>query len=434
MVIRDGLSTDKKFLLSTSVRHDNVYVEGDLFFSIVSAYNLYKKTQSLEGYKHIQTPDGFYLALTAFGADVDVAGGAEYPTLTSDEVRNCSINELSDKLTTEEKEYLREMYNIKFKPPIEDILREYCKERYIDISECIDTWRLQPDIDAISYAITSNRATQEGVTPLIGRPVKLCVPTSNLSKRRFPGIMTQYHENRVQIHKDADFFIAYDSAGNELTNFPPEKAISHLKEAGMSYVISGFNENGKFIVDDVLCWNDIWLFRRPLSERLQLLWHFHDFVEETLIVRNENEYEIAHKELGSVLFRNLNSPFAPASVDNSVKVVEADTPMILEVVGKRGGKQNSYFATGDKRIVFKAPKNMTREERGKLVEVSKDGEILQVLEESDEINYWSDLANEWGMPQDYERYSKKRNPPVSKWAIKREKKSLTDLVEMMKDD
>ena len=432
MVIRDGLSTDKKFLLSTSVRHDNVYVEGDLFFSVVSAYNLYKKTQSLEGYKHIQTPDGFYLALTAFGADVDVAGGAEYPTLTSKQVLLKSIEEIIDKLTVEEKEYLREMDNIQFKPPIEDILREYCKNRYIDISECIDTWRLQPDLEAISYAITSNRATQEGITPVIGKPVNLCAPVSNLSKRRFPGIMTKYHENRVQIHKDGDFFITYDSAGHELTNFPPEKAISHLKEAGMSYVISGFNEDGEFIVDDVLCWNDIWLFRRPLSERLQLLWHFYDFMEEMLVVRNEDEYEVAHKELGSVLFRNLNSPFDPASIDNSVKVVEADTPMILEITGKRGGKQNSYLATGDKRIVFKAPKIVTKEERGKLVEVSKDGVILQIFEEGDEINYWSDLANEWGMPLDYSEY---KRVPLSKWAVKEEeKKSLTDLVELMKDD
>jgi hypothetical protein len=264
----------------------------------------------------------------------------------------------------------------------------------------------------MAYALASSRALREGITPVIGIPLRTVAPSTDLGKIRYPGIATRYHKNMVHIHKDSDTFEIYDIAGNTVLD-----TLEHpdLLETGMSYVLEGFIENGLFIASDVLCWNDIWLNRRPLSERIKLLWHFFEFSEEIYMVKNKDELDKVKDELNIVNFRNLNAPYDPTAYDGAIKVEGDISTVILKVSGRRGGRNVSYLVTKDKKVVFEVPIPIEKEDRGDVVEVKRDGSVIRILEKAELPDAWIELSNKWDYPLNYDDYGLNKIIPKCKW-------------------
>lgn len=370
-------------------------------------------------YKYLRSPAGLSMALEPIGAKLDFSDGADYPELLSHEVYHALVNdeleEIEDKLTIEEKQYLNYIATYKFTPPREKILRTFCLDRGIDVGECIDTWHIQPETTAIAYALASKRARLEGITPVIGIPLKMVVPSTNVGKIRYPGVVTKYHKNKVHIHKDGELFEIYDVSGKQFgSNTSPPTGLS-LPQAGMSYVLEGFIEGNKFIASDILCWNDIWLFRRPLAERIKLLWHFFDFTEKVFVVRNQDELNKVKNELKVVNFRNLNSSYDPTAFDGAIKVEGDIETVILKVSGRRGGRKKSYLVTNDRKVVFEIPVQIEKQDRGDVVEVQRDGTVIRILEKQEHPDNWIELCNKWDYPLDYSTYGVDRLVPKCKW-------------------
>jgi hypothetical protein len=298
---------------------DDKHYDTDSFTTLMGAWKLLIVQGTVDAYKYLRSPAGFKMALEPIGAKMDFSDGAEYPTLTCDEVHDAliggNIDILADKLAVEEKMFLNYIETYNFHPPRERILKVICEEKHIDFDECIDTWHIQPDATGVAYALASRRAPLEGITPVIGIPLRTVAPSTDLGKMRFPAIATKYHTNMVHIHKDSDTLEIYDSVGKTVTD-----TLEHpdLLSTGMSYVLEGFIEDGLFIASDILCWNDIWLNRRPLHERIKLLWHFFEFTEETYIIKNRDELDKVKDELKIVNFRNLNAPYDPTAYDAKI--------------------------------------------------------------------------------------------------------------------
>lgn len=395
------------------------HYEDDLFSTLVGAWKLFLVHNTTETYKYLRSPAGVSMALEPLGTKLDFNDGADYSELTSTEVYNALINNNLDKilsqLTIEEKQYLNYIATYKFIPPRERILKTFCFDRGIDIKECIDTWHIQPETTAIAYALTSKRAQLEGITPVIGIPLKLVVPSENIGKLRYPGVVTKYHKNKIHIHKDGELFEIYDMSGKKIEpNFLLCPDLS-LHPTSMSYVLEGFVEDDKFIASDILCWNDIWLFRRPLSERIKLLWYFFDITEETFVVRNHDELKKVQNELKIINFRNLNAPYDPTALDGSIKVEGDIDTTILKVSGRRGGREKSYLVTNDKKIVFEIPVKIEKKDRGDVVEVKRDGTIIQILEKQQHPDSWIELCNKWDYPLNYDDYGKDKIIPKCTW-------------------
>jgi hypothetical protein len=410
------LSTNTKFVRKNS-RLDEDHYDNDLFSTLVGAWKLFLTYNTTDTYKYLRSPAGLLMALNPIGVKIDFSDGAEYPELLSHEVYNALINnrieEIEDKLTVEEKIYLNYIATQKFTPPREKILRTFCIDRGIDVQECIDTWRIQPETTAIAHALASKRARLEGITPVVGIPLKMVVPSTDVGKIRFPGVVTKYHKNKIHVHKDGELFEIYDMTGKKLDVLP--HSLVSPPDSGMSYVLEGFIEDDEFIAVDILCWNDIWLFRRPLAERIKLLWHFFDFTEETFIVRNRNELNKVKDELNIVNFRNLNAKYDPTAYDGAIKLEGDIETVILKVSGRRGGRTKSYLITNDRKVVFEVPVEIEREDRGDVVEVKRDGTVLQILEKEQIPDSWIELTNKWDYPLNYDDYGKDRVIPKCTW-------------------
>lgn len=414
-MIRDGLTTDPKLVKKTSKLDEENYND-DLFSTLVGSWKIYLTCYTTDTYKYLRSPFSLIMALNPIGTIIDFSDGAEHSELLSREVYEALINNkvevIEDRLTVEEKIYLNYIATQKFIPPREEILRTFCIDRDIDVEECLDTWHLQPDAVAISYALTSRKARLEGITPVIGIPLKMVAPSTDVGKIRFPGVVTKYHEEKVHIHKDGELFEVYDMSGKKL-DLSPHFLSSPV--SAMSYVLEGFIVNNKFVASDVLCWNDIWLFRRPLAERIKLLWHFFDFCEETFVVYNHDMLNKVKDELNTVTFRNLNAKYDPTAYDGAIKLEGDIKTMILKVSGRRGGRGKSYLVTSDRKVVFEVPVMIDKKDRGDVVEVKRDGTVLRILDKKQVPDSWIELVNKWDYPLNYDDYGKDRVIPLCTW-------------------
>jgi hypothetical protein len=223
----------------------------------------------------------------------------------------------------------------------------------------------------------------------------------------------------VQIHKDGSLLKVYEQ-GKEENMEIEEELYDFLMNIDGSYVVEGFYAGkDEFVVWDVLCWNDIWIFRRPLAERIKLLWHFSPNNETTLHAWNLNGLKYAEKEWNSkVILRNLNAPYD--LTDHSTHIFMGDMTVLLQVGGRRGGKSNAFLNSSDKKSVFSIPLVIDKEDWGDVVEVNEKGDVLKVMPDGFVPDSWDIVARKWDKPLIYEDWAHGIRLPRCNWISDKE--------------
>jgi hypothetical protein len=387
-----------------------------MFISIIHVCEIYMETQDASYSKYIRDPYGITLLLDPKGIHCSFQEGAEYPTLTCQQyyeaIMNDDLESILPLMTTKER-FWCDAFAGDLKLPRMDVIKAICKENRIDTKQATDTWIIQPNAEAMGFALASPRAMMEGVTPVIGIPLRQCMSTDMVDKIRFPGMVEEYHPNdeRIHIHKDGEIFAAYDKDGVQVNL--EDLVIAPLEEQ-MSFVISGFLHSNELIVDDILCWNDIWVYRRPLAERIDMLWRFPEYSTEKMIIRDHAELTEYLREQESVIFRNLNRAYDLSLRDCAIVVASDIQTCILQVGGRRGSKGISYLTTSDKKQVFEIPAPIAKEDRGDLIEVKRDGTVMGIVKNM-KPDGWSEVATKWGFELEYDKYGKYRRLPRCTW-------------------
>lgn len=397
---------------------EDEHYDVDSFITLVGAWKLLLVQGTVDAYKYLRSPESILMALEPIGRKMSFSTGADYPTLMSKEVFEALVDtdiDIEGRLTVEEKMYLNYIATYKFNVPRERVLRAICEEKHIDVDECIDTWHIQPDATAMAYGLASPRARTEGITPVIGIPLRTVAPSTDISKIRYPGVVSKYHKNIIHIHRDSEVFEIYDSAGNLQSTKNLEHPETLSKNPGTSYVLEAYIEDNEIIASDILCWNDIWFNRRPLGERLKLLWHFFEITEPIAVVRNRDELDKFKEEFKIVNFRNTNASYDPTAYGGAIKVEGDIETVLLKVAGRRGGRSTAYLVTNDKKVVFEVPVPIDKEDRGDVVEIKRDGSVVKILEDKQLPDGWIELSNKWDYPLNYDDYGKNRVIPKCKW-------------------
>jgi hypothetical protein len=353
-MIRDGITTDIKRIRRIPKKVDDVY-ETDYLESVVRAYDLFESLGSVEGAAYLRDPYAMILFLEPIGVKLpeNDENVPEDGVLTCQEyyeaVINDKIDEILPKLTVRERIFCNLAAEGKIKIPKDQAIHEICRKNGIDVRVAMDTWILQPDVEAISFALGSERAVLEGVTPALGIPLKTAYPSYTTSNIRFPAVVEKnpFRNKLVQVHRDAELFIVFDDEGKETVLDPKVKVA--LQNIASSYVVEGFINNfGQLIVWDLLCWNDVWLHRRPLTERVKMLWRFHEWNQERFVVRNWKELQQFEDDY---VLRNTNSPYNPASSTSHIFLTNETQTAVL-VVGGAKGKKTPCLVTIDKKPLF----------------------------------------------------------------------------------
>jgi hypothetical protein len=414
-VIRDGLLTTRKIQRTRKPR-PSPYKE-NLFYSLVNVYNNYETTGRKEFVRYLQDPYAILLLLNPIGvhlSEQDIASSvAGANTVTCQEyyeaVEENRIGDILSRLTSYERQWCSNLANNKPIYAASEVLREIAMDRNLLWQEIRDTWKLQPDPVAMSFAISAPRAKTEPVTPVIGIPYIHIHPSDQQNQIRFPCAVEPYSDELIQIHRDADLLEAYSN--NEVVEIDDAK--SELASINASYVVEALNTPGGLKIWDVLCWNDVWLHRRPLSERLNLLWHFHELTNERLILHNMEQIWDATNEYGTVVARNLNAPYDP-TLERAQILVNTQV-LRLRIGSRKGGGRKSYLNTSDGRAVFEYPEYLEKEDLGDVVEIDADGNILRLLPRHYGTDSWLEFKNKIKYEGEYEEYSAFKIPE-SKWA------------------
>lgn len=417
-MIRDGLSLNEKIIRRNAKDVETDYYKEDLLISVINLCEFYSETYDVTPAQYIKDPYGILLMLKPFGYQIDnfYKQSADIPTVTCKEyceaIESSQTDLLTLRMTEVEKFWCNAFANgFHFNPT--DVITAICKGNRIDIKQTLDCWRLQPNTEAMAFALGSPRALMEGVTPVIGIPLNLVVATDAVGKIRYPGIASKYRGKGelIQIHKDGEIFVAYDMDGVEIDLSTIN--VSPLEDQ-MSFVITGFLHHDELVVNDILCWNDIWLYRRPLAERIKMLWRFPEYTEENVIVRSPAELTDLLHERGRLTFRNLNRAYDPTLRDAIIRVATDVQTCTLSVRGRRGGRGLSYLTTSDNRAVFEIPARIEKEDRGDLIEVKRDGTVVRIVEDGSPDS-WAEVGVKWGFDLDYNLYSRYKRLPKCTW-------------------
>jgi hypothetical protein len=413
-IIRDGLTMKRKRLKKGAKSFEKLEYQENLLNSVINSIQLATIANKLSYFVYLKDPYALLLALTPMGVVKEVKGEQEYSVVTAKEyveaILSDSIDDLWPRMTAEEQDWCNFWANKRqeFNPLA--IVAECAQEWKLDVSNVLKTWIFQPDAVSIAFAVTSKRALVEHVTPTIGIPYVMIYPTDEVGKLRYPLCIDKAMAGyiHVQIHKDGDLFRVFDADsvlheyadGVEADDFElDEKVIERLKNIPHTYVVEGWYKNGELIIWDILCWNDIWLHERHLSERLQLLWHFHEFRGESLIVYNRDEIPTSSMYVG----RNLNAPYDPATRDSHIFIGEPT--IVLQIGGRRGGGKKTFLNTSDGRSIFTLPDYVEKEDRGDVVEVTCTGKVLRVLPKNTLPDTWMDVCIHLGLNPDYKTWS-----------------------------
>jgi len=419
LLIRDGIDTTGKKIIWNEKPKGMDY-KSDYFQSIVHAVASYKLENDTSHFRHIRDPYGISLLLRPKGGHIKQKPAA-IPTVTCQEYyeawENHSLNKLP--LTEAEIEFAREASTM-ILPTIE-IVKQISKSIHADVAEAVDTWKIQPDADAIGFGLGSSRAKREGITPVIGIPLKVAIPSKMTDFVRFPGFVEEnyYNMQQVHIHKDADMFIVYDKYENEIElpthlGHMTENVVDFLKETEISYVVEAFFDDSELIITDVLCLNDVWMFRRPLVERIALLWRFVPFCSEKLLVRDQTQLTTYLKDYKEITFKNANSPYDPTANNACIIMTDEMKTAILGVTGKKGGISKSYLTTSDGKRLFEVPLKIEKEDRGDKLEVRVDGTVIKVVGKRTVPDSWLEISNKWNLNDDFAEYENRRIPKC-KW-------------------
>jgi len=412
-MIRDGISTDVKRIGRAPKEIPEVY-ETDYLESVIRAHDLFFSTGSVVGARYLRDPYAIALFLEFFGRPVAPPTDSTPVDgeLTCKEYYEAVINDEMDKIVDKMTVRERLLCNLaandelgELKSKKEEIILEICRGNGIDIKSTMRCWVLQPDVEAISFALASKRAVLEGVTPVIGIPLRMIYPSYKTSNIRFPAVVEKnmFDGGLVHIHKDGELFEVWDEEGRARA-LAPDTA-TKLKNISSSYVVEGFINFGQFVIWDILCWNDVWVYRRPLTERVKMLWRFHEWNPERFVVRNWKELQGFED---NYILRNANSPYDPILNDSHIFLTEETQTAVL-VVGGAKGKKTPCLTTHDKKPLFELQVKIDREDYGDIVEVSKKGSVVQILQKGTAVDTYSEVMRKWNLP-DFEEYSIYRMP------------------------
>jgi hypothetical protein len=407
-MIRDGLNTNLKRTAGKRPREitTNDY-KTDFLSTIANFYEIFEISENIENSRYIYDPYGISLILDPIGVKIDIfpKKPPKYGEITCKEYYNAIINnkidEIKHKMTQKELLFCDLAAQNQLKPtPPREIVKLISKEIGADVKLALATYDIQPDADAIAFALGSPRAILEGITPVIGLPLKMCFPGYETHKIRFPALVekNKYDKSQlIHIHKDGVKIYVYNEDGN--TFHIPSPLEIKLKKIPSSFVIEGFIDNESFQVWDLLCWNDIWLHQRPLSERVQMLWRFHEWNMERFVVRSNKELL---KFQGDYILRNLNSVYNPTQLGSYIFLSETIQAGFLKVGGKRGHR-TPHLLTEDSRAVFQIDADIDKDDWGDVVEITQDGTVIKNLGKKAVPDTWSELDNKWGLI-DWEDY------------------------------
>jgi hypothetical protein len=418
------LTTKKKRLKKGAKSFEKMEYKENWLESVIKAVQLAIITGKLEYFTYLKDPYALLLVLTPIGVEREVDSDKEVNSVTAKEyveaVLGDDIDSIWDRMTPEEQDWCNFWANGRqdFNPL--DILKECAKAWKLSVDNVISTWYFQPDPISLVFGLTSPRAPLEHVTPVVGVPYVMISPSDNVQQLRFPLLINEsmHGYTHVQIHKDGDLFTAF-SKDEALKNYVEDsepmdlwldpKTFEYLKSIPHTYVVEGWYNGDDLVLWDVLCWNDIWLYERPLSERVKLLWHFHECRDAPLIVRNKTQIPKDSVYIG----RNLNAPYNPARRDTDITIGEAT--VLLRVGGRRGGGRKTYLNTDDGKSIFEVPFYVEKEDRGAVCEVTRDGKVLRILPRKTNVDSWADVCVHLGLHPDYEKYIYGRLLPKCDW-------------------
>jgi hypothetical protein len=423
-LIRDGLTMKKKRLRKGAKSFAKDEYKENWLDSVIKAIQLASITGKLEYFTYLKDPYSLLLALCPMGVEKEVDSTIEVNSVTAKEyveaVLSKNIEKIWDRMTAEEQDWCNFWAEGRQEFSPLDILVECAKAWNLSELNVINTWYFQPDPTSLVFAITSPRAPLEHVTPAVGVPYIMITPTDNVQQLRFPLCIHRSMPGfmHVQIHKDGDLFEVYEK-NDVLSEYLDEvKAVNHLlteeveeflKSIPHTYVVEGWYKEGELHIWDVLCWNDIWLHERPLSERMQLLWHFHEYRDEPLIVRYKDQIPNDFMYIG----RNLNTGYNPNRRDTDIYIGEPT--ILLRVGGRRGGGKKTFLNTSEGRSVFEVPFYVEKDDRGSVVEVTRGGKVVQILPKNTSPDTWIDVCIHLGLNPDYEAYTYGRMLPKAEW-------------------
>lgn len=424
-MIRDGLTMTKKRIRKGAKSFERMEYKENLLGSVVQAIQLAMITGKLEYFAHLRDPYALLLALSPIGVEKEVGSKQEYPILTAKEyveaVLNKNVEKIWPKMTVEEQDWCNFWAKERqdFGPML--ILKTCAQEWGLDVNNVLLTWKFQPDPTSVAFAVTAPRAKLEHVAPVVGVPYVMVVPSAEIGRMRFPICIDKFMSGymHVQIHKSGDLFNVFEreEVVNEyleqeqaINMLLPQRLEKELRAIPHSYVVEGWYLDGELIIWDVLCWNDIWLHERPLSERIKLLWHFQPYRNETLVLYSLRELPKDNQYVG----RNLNEIYDPTSQTSHIFVGEPT--ILLKVGGRRGGGRKTYLNTADGKAVFEIPFYVEKEDRGDVVEVTRDGRVLKILPRETIVDTWIDVCIHLGIDVPiYEEWSGDRMLPKVRW-------------------
>lgn len=403
-IIRDGLDTAEKIMRTRPKNLSTSNYKTNYLISVVRAVESMQTLKNVEAAKFVRDPYGIALILAPIGVARDdvVEGAAEIPDVTCMEyyiaVTEGRIDEVWGRLSTPERIFCNLSAQGLIKVDMWDCVKAIGTELGANMPLLEATFRIQPDAEALAFALGSPRAVIEGVTPALGIPLRMAYPSSGVNKIRFPAILEEdLYSNKdyelVHIHRSSNWFSAYGTEGGEVEL---DGALADkLKSIEHSFVVEGFVDGwGGFRATDLLCWNDVWLHFRPLSERVRMLWRFHEWNMERFVIRSYRELS---SFAGSWVLRNLNSVYDPGSVDSHMLISGKIKTGILRVGGRKGGFAGPHLVTKDGRAVFEIDAEIEKEDWGVVVECSSDGSVLRVLGRKIVPDSFMELQDKWGL-------------------------------------
>lgn len=392
-MIRDGYSYDLK-----RIRKDSKVVEkeykSDLFISLLRVLNNYVHENNYEYFAYLRDPYSFLFCFHPELIKEIKAEGTDWEQVLSCQEVYDAINEGTTeglKLDDESREILEYLQTLKIRINEEKLLKNLIKNRDISEKNVMDTWILQPNPEAISFAIGSARAELETITPVIGVPVRLMTTTSKRNKIRFPCVVEEkLVGERAQIHKTADKYIIFDKNGEILKEKPLN--LGDLGDFGKfltqngeiiapnqaNYVIDGIicGENETKIFD-ILALNDVWYNQRPLEERLNHLWRFYPNTIERQIAWNWTQLNQITEEMEDFVVKNLNRPYDPTLRDAWIST-EVDTAL-LQVSNIKHHANETFLVSKEGTPIFRIGVKLEEDLLKRTVEVKKNGKVIKIL-------------------------------------------------------
>jgi hypothetical protein len=311
-------------------------------------------------------------------------------------------------LRRNEQFYLQEIVSLRSVEGVSarDIIREFSKIRAFDFEDTYRAWCLQPDPQAMSYAIFSTYTLKspwgnpgfQRVTPAVGAPIHLMYPEGRLDQVRFPCVAFEVPEGeRVQLHKDCDDVRVFDSRHN-LVGLSGGCDYSVIPHSG---VFDGFWDNGTFWAWDVVQLNDVWLYNDELAQRVRYLWRLGQFSARMHYCFNWDEVErFQELGLGPVVLKNLNSVYDPALrgawIDFSAgKVVQLKVSRV-----HRGADTVWTLMTEDGVSLFQfGGQNVGLSNKDRVVEVNRSGEIVRHRPDLGFAQSWLEVQSVFGISE-----------------------------------